>query len=439
MQQKDLRKLCGKLKEDRLLSVYAPSALNLSFYSAHFKGSHSRQETREGMQRPIHRDYYYIDFHTTIDAVKYRVWHLTQKVKDMYKPSEEKKEFFCPRCKAQWTQMEVLDKISYTGEFICHRCDGILERDEEAAADHAGHERQSKLMAQLDKLIKLLQQIDAETIPQNDFQTALSLAVPIKRDESINPTRQLQPVKPEPSTNLVVKTETVTPLEVSLLTDSASSEAERLAKERKAAQEKQNALPVWHTSSTINATITKPDPDASPKPASSLNPSSSSFTLKNEEEDKKNAAEITMNADLEAYYASLREEQERAALAGPSSSSDEAATDDEDDDEGFEDVEIGGSGVGASGINTPSSSMSGRPAANGMGRQGSGLKAESESSSALGTSAVGTPVDWEGSVAKKVKVDADAVLVGKGASAGLETEAQKEVDSDEDEEFEDAL
>ncbi|KAL2051825.1 hypothetical protein ABVK25_007981 [Lepraria finkii] len=119
MQQKDLRKLCGKLKEDRLLTV------------------HSRQEIREGQQRPINKDYYYIDFHATIDAIKYRIFRLTQKVKEIYKPSEEKKDYNCPTCKAQWTQLEVLDKVGPFG-FEWHRCGGLLEREEPSAGSEYG-------------------------------------------------------------------------------------------------------------------------------------------------------------------------------------------------------------------------------------------------------------------------------------------------------------
>ena len=105
--------------------------------------SHSRLETREGQQRPINKDYYYVDFHATIDAIKYRIFRLTQKVQDMYKPSEEKKDFYCPRCKARWTELEVVDKPCPMG-FLCHRCDGLLEREPDVG-DSTGHAKQSRL------------------------------------------------------------------------------------------------------------------------------------------------------------------------------------------------------------------------------------------------------------------------------------------------------
>ena len=146
------------------------------------------------MQRPISKDYYYIDFHSTIDSIKYRIYRITQKVKDMYKPSEEKKDYFCPRCSARWTQLEVLDNVGPLG-FICHRCNGVLERDEESAGDKGGHEKQSRLMSQLAGMLKLLQQIDSEIIPNNDFDTAFSYAVPVQRNHFVNPVRPTVPVE----------------------------------------------------------------------------------------------------------------------------------------------------------------------------------------------------------------------------------------------------
>ncbi|MCJ1448263.1 MAG: hypothetical protein MMC23_008778 [Stictis urceolatum] len=393
MQQKDLRKLCGRLREDRLLAV------------------HSRQETREGMQRPIHRDYYYVDFHATIDSIKYRISHLERRVKDLYKPSEEKKDYYCPRCKSQWTQMEVLDSINpMTGEFSCHKCNGTLERHETTAVDRAGHERQSKLMSQIDPLLKLLRQIDQVDIPQNDFQTALSLQVPIQRDETINPSRRLEPVKPEAAVTVKgIKTEAAAPIEVSLVDASASAaeKAEALHK-----QELQNQLPEWHTKSTVTGERTA----LGNKEAARLATTSSSTSLVKPEDEEKKGSD-TVDAQVEEYLQKMREEQAREAL--------QQESEDEEDDDDFEDVGIGGSGV-----HTPNSEMSG--AVNGNA-PGSSLKVESESGSSLpGTSAVATPVpredDGGSSPSKRVKLD-----------SGAEKEAEKEEDSDEDEEFEDAL
>jgi transcription initiation factor TFIIE subunit alpha len=406
--------------------------------------SHSRQETREGQTRAISKDYYYIDFHATIDAIKYRIFHLTEKVKDLYKPSQEKKDYHCPRCRAQWTQLEVLDKISPRGDFLCHRCDGVLERDDVSAADMAGHERQSKLYAQLEPLLQLMPLIDAQNIPQNDFDTAYSHAVPIIRNEEINPVRKTEPVDPTRPSSAAVQGMTqlpAAPLEVSLTTTSERAAADRAAAQRKADLAAQNALPVWHTNSTVTGETTA----LGNKERERLNAGLDAPIEPTKEEPEEKKEGNVLNDELEAYYAQMAQEREKEAQEDQEADSSEA-----EDDE-FEDV-----GIGASGVGTPSSGVSGaangskEPSTNGLlngcfGAGGPLLKRESESeSSAPGTScstpaASGTVAEDGGqSPAKRIKLDPETN--GEEAVVPLDRTDKVDKDSDEDEaEFEDAL
>jgi transcription initiation factor TFIIE subunit alpha len=443
MQQKDLRKLCGKLKEDRLLAVsvssksqriYLTDILGLTLFRRH-----SRQETREGQLRPINKDYYYIDFHATIDAIKYRIFQLTEKVKALYKPNEEKKDYICRRCKSQWTQLEALKNISPVGEFLCDRCDTVLDYDDASAMDVGGHERQSKLMAQLEPLLKLMQQIDSRVIPKNDFDTAFSLAVPIQRNEAINPLRKTEPVNSlnggRPAAVKGLTQVTVAPLEVSLTTGSEHAAAERLAAQRKAELAAQNALPVWHTASTVTGETTVVGMREKQRLAN-IAGTTLSDSLKAEEEEKKETN--VLDDELEAYYAQMAREKAMEAQEDASSAED-------DDDDEFEDV-----GIGApSGVNTPSSSTSGavngpKPAF-GIGAA-QRLKVESDSgSSAPGTTA-STPAatsfgaDDRGgdSPAKRRKLDELVNGADSGPPAPSRAEVAEKEDSDEDDvEFED--
>lgn len=413
MQNKELRKLCGKLKEDRLLSV------------------HSRLEFREGQQRPINKDYYYVDFHATIDAIKYRIFRLTQKVKEMYKPSEEKKDFNCPRCKAQWTELEVLDNVGPIG-FECHRCGGLLEREPDAG-DSTGHAKQSRLMSQLEGLLKMLQQVDSEDIPNNDFDTAFSLAIPVPRDTKGNPVSQrvhsTAPQPPPAAVKGMVSELVAAQINVSVTTGSEKTSTEQAAEaQRKANIAAQNALPVWHTTSTVtgeSAVIAKKDGEQQ------LN---GGALHKEEEDERKISAE---DEQLQAYYAEIERERENEARER------EAASDDEDEgeDEGdFEDV------FAASRNGTPSSSISGTPKGSQVSQlNGNGKRKDSESESSAPATNNSTPVasgqaieEGDGPVTKRVKFENQE----DGVSA-IKSEAGERVDkdSDEDEEadFEDAL
>ena len=394
------------------------------------KDSHSRQETREGQTRAISKDYYYIDFHATIDAIKYRIFKLTEQVKDLYKPSQEKKDYHCPRCHAQWTQLEVLDNISPIGEFLCHRCKGVLERDDVSAADMAGHERQSKLMAQLDRLLRIMPEIDSQTVPKNDFETAFSVAVPINRDEEINPIRKTEAVdpgrhQPAPVRGIAV---TAAPIQVSLTTNDERAAIDRAEAQRQAKILEQNRLPSWHTNSTVTGEVTAVGNKERERLAAR---NSRTFEPIKTEEDKKMQNNV-LDDELAAYYAQMAQEKAKEAQEDQSSA--------EDEDDEFEDVDVGVSGVG-----TPSSSMSGAP--NGSQAPSTNekrTKLESESSSsAPGTSfstpAPSGPVPEETgrlSPVKRVKLEqSNGTIISVGAVDG----SGKDSDEDEGVEFEDAL
>lgn len=347
----------------------------------------------------------------------------------MHKPSEEKKDFFCPRCRAQWTEFEVLDRVGPMG-FECHRCGSLLERQEPDAWDLTGHAKQSKLMSQLDGLLKMLQRVDSEDIPNNDFDTALSLAVPVRRNEKVNPRQQIAPSNapnPLPAAVKGMMPQLVAAqLDVSVTTGSEGTTVEQAAEaQRKATIAAQNMLPVWHTTSTVTGETTVVGKKEGEQQANG------GALLKEEEDEKKISTE---DEQLAAYYAEMeREEKEKERRDR------EAASEDEDEGD-FEDV------LDASRNGTPSSSVSETPKGTQLPhRSGSAKRKGSESGSsapATNSSTTGgfgqVVEEVDGSAPKKVKFENDQ----KGASA-VKPEAGESMDkdSDEDEEvdFEDAL
>ncbi|OAX80191.1 hypothetical protein ACJ72_05478 [Emergomyces africanus] len=398
MQQKDLRKLCARLREDRLIAV------------------HSRPEIRDGQTRPVNREYYYIPLYPVVDAIKYRVSRLTSIIKAQYTPTAERKEYVCIRCGAEWTQLEVLSRIGPEG-FECHRCGATLERADEveggAGADRTGHEKNSKLMAQLDTMLKLLKQIDSVDVPENDFDTAWEHKVDVVRNQYTNPTRpgMAYAGSRQAAVRGISKTD-ASSLEVSLTSSAEKSAAEQAAEAaRKAALEKQNALPVWHTHSTVktepgNLPI-KPEPNGTTIDVSAL---------KSEVKEERKPEIDALDDKVAAYYAEMAREKEREANEDVSSAEDSS---DEEEDE-FEDVGVVPSGsatpVGLDGSKTPKFP-------NGS------LKREMEfdSASSAPQTGAGTPdtTAEDGPPIKKVKFEPD-----------VKKEAVSDEDED-DEEFED--
>ncbi|KAL8643050.1 MAG: hypothetical protein Q9228_000346 [Teloschistes exilis] len=390
--------------------------------------THSTFVQRDYQQRPANRDYYYIDFHATIDAIKYRVLKLTSRVKEMFKPSEEKKDYRCPRCKAHWTQFEVLDRCGPLG-FLCHRCSSVLEREKTSTGDAAGSEKQRNLAQQLEHIVQLLRDIDSVTVPPSNFEIALSRQVPIQRNMQINPTRQTVPHEADGRTPVGVKG--VNQPMVQDLTIDLTSNAEKTAEEktseqaRKAATAAQNMLPIWHTQSTVQA-----DPvTQSLYPLSEALHADAKFETSLEEGKDGALAGFDDSDELAAYYARMAQEKEKEAREDLE---DDETSDDEDEQDAFEDVSINP---------TPSGSQS-MLELGGAGRSklppvalGGANDGMSESDSSAPASTVTTPVaviDETESAAKRIKL-----VTTNGKAVAVSNTAVS--DEDEEAEFEDAL
>jgi len=340
----------------------------------------------------------------------------------MYKPSEEKKDYYCPRCKAQYTQLEVLNTMSPTG-FDCGRCGASLEREELADGASTGNEKQTKLASQMEGFLKMLQNIDSEDIPSNDFDTAFSLAVPVQRNEETNPARMTVPLAVPNGPPAAVKgmtQVTAIPIDVTVTTNLERTAAEKAAEaQRKAAIAAQNTLPEWHTKSTVTGEST-----VASRRDSELQTNGTAL-LKDEEVDQKDGNKI--DDELTAYYAQMEQEREDEAQ-------EDADSDDEEDD--FEDVGIGGSAAGTSSSTVSAERSSRRPGILKTKSSESGSSAPVTNAPTPAASGVAADED-EGPTAKKVKFEGQENGVETKVGAG--DQVAKDSDEDDEAEFEDAL
>lgn len=238
----------------------------------------------------------------------------------------------------------MLDSVGPTG-FVCHKCGGALQEQHRAAGDSTGHEKQSKLMSQLEPLLKLLKEIDSNDIPNNDFESAFAVMVPVQRNELINPIRatELVPSRGPPTAVKGVTETKVIPLEISVTTGSERTTADQAAEaQRKADLAAQNALPVWHTNSTVTGEGTD-----SGKESERNGVNGGAAEILKREEDEKNEG-VLLTTELDAYYRQLQQEKEKEAREDRESDESGSSEDDED----FEDIGIRPS-VDASQLSTP--------------------------------------------------------------------------------------
>ncbi|KAI0415378.1 hypothetical protein EKO27_g8820 [Xylaria grammica] len=312
MNLKDLHRICAKLRDERLLQV------------------HYRPELREGQQRPTNRTYYYIDYRQAIDAIKWRVYHLDKAVQGNAKPASEKKEYFCRRCRAEWTQMEVLDKVDPIRGFICHRCDDILVFDPEREA--GGHEQSTKLNNQLRFITDTLPKLDAMVVPENTFETAHAAARPVIRDATNQaaPSIVVESIAKPTAVKGMANTGPQS-IAVDITENEGPSELEKKAEqERKEKIAQSNALPAWHLQSTVTGASYG---GANPLPT----------TKADEEEEKKPTDQVddTMHSEevTNLFEMLARQQAEEAQRKeAEADDSDEEEDDQDDEEEEFEDI-----------------------------------------------------------------------------------------------------
>jgi transcription initiation factor TFIIE subunit alpha len=306
LNSKDMKKICSTLQQDRLIRT------------------HTRSELREGQQKAVPRTYYYIDYRQAIDAIKWRVYQLDKSVQGNAVPATEKKEYFCTYCKAEWTQMEVLDNASEQG-FRCHRCGTVLVHDPERQA--GGHEQSTRLNNQLKFITDILPQLDSVHIPDNTFEVALEAARPVVRDA----TNQVAPSVVVESTDKPTAVRGMADtgpksIAISITASDGPSEAEKDAERtRKEKVAQQNALPEWHTTSTVTGV--------------SYDGTANADAAKHKVEDKNTSADALNakeDAELDDLFARLRQQQE--AEAARKAAEEEEEEEEEDEDEEFEDA-----------------------------------------------------------------------------------------------------
>jgi transcription initiation factor TFIIE subunit alpha len=359
----------------------------------------------------VNKQWYYINYRETIDAIKWRMYSIDKIVQGNRVQPEEVKAYRCPRCKSQWTLMEVLDKVDPRGQgFLCHKCSFHLIRNEDQ--ETGGHEQSSRLNQQFRFITDLLPKIDEVVVPENSFDTALSKATPVIRDY-LNQTAESIPVDSgllKPTSVKGLTNTGPTSVAVTLTANDGPTAADKAAElARKEALAVQNQLPAHFTHSTITGEQVV---------AGSI-PTFSTSTFDDKKDSKEFITTPNDGADIDDYFAQLKAEQAREAEMAEE---EELESDDEDDEDGFEDVvPATGSGVG-----TPasSSSMNVGGLANGLT---SALKRSADSEKSGTSTSAGSPVTGpqtpdSGRAAKKVRI---------------EEPKDDDEESDEDVEFED--
>jgi transcription initiation factor TFIIE subunit alpha len=301
LQNYEIRELCGRLREDRLITMQ------------------TKVEYKDSQARPINRTYYYVDYRDATDAIKFRLHKLVRIIEEKSRNDFESKGYVCSYCGRRYGPLDVLPLVSSDGQgFHCADCGHPLTDDEESLESRASQERLERLQKQTSRIVGTLKEIDASFVPNNDFASAMLLAIP---------PAELVDTSGYPKSHLGIQqasaaeVTTTAALGVSIDYDSLQAESPE-ERQRRLDQAQKNQLPDWHLQSTVSSEPTVPQRQS---------------LLEAEDEDiKATKLDAATEEQVAAYYRS-----ERARLLQQKEESDEEDMEDEeqgDDDDAFEDV-----------------------------------------------------------------------------------------------------
>ncbi|KAF4583422.1 TFIIE alpha subunit family protein [Pleurotus pulmonarius] len=234
LQAKELNKLMAVLSNDRLVKIYR------------------QNELKEGAQRSVGKQYYYIDYENFCNVVKWRVAKMFSIIDSTLRNELEHKGYICTQCKHSYSPLDVdklMDRIR--GEFVCEICHGEVVDNENAASVIGSKDRMQRFNNQMRFIRDGLQKSEGMVLPAFDV-AAWVKSNTIATDNQKNPNAEpgLKIAGSDPNQ----KKDDGVGVMISMDKDEHTKKMERDAEA--AAKRQQNALPSWHLKSTISGDLT---------------------------------------------------------------------------------------------------------------------------------------------------------------------------------------
>jgi transcription initiation factor TFIIE subunit alpha len=287
---------------------------------------------RSGANKASSREFFYIDYRRALDAIKYKIYKIDENIKKDAKPTTEKPEFKCLRCKSTFTTMQALDHPDLNpgpddSGFLCARCGFQLDEiDPDAQADDID-DTPAKFNKLFGPLITNMKEIETSgTLPLLDPVDVIKERIELPRDKNADPGTQFEVIETVGRPTAVKGIDTG-PEKISVQIGSSAEESAKQRAADRARQEqisKQNQLPTWHTQSTVtkdaagNTTTVKQESNGDATP-----------DIKTESGDT-----LTGGQDINALFAMIEAQRRKKEQ-------EEEEEEEDDDEDEFEDVEMG--------------------------------------------------------------------------------------------------
>jgi transcription initiation factor TFIIE subunit alpha len=143
-----------------------PSPFILESRRPTFVCSYRQNELKEGAQRSVGKQYYYIDCKHFCNVVKWRVARMHSIIDSTLRNELDNKGYVCPQCHKSYSALDVLGLADNTrGAFICQDCRAELVDNENAENVKGSQDRMQRFNKQLRFIMKGLQASESMVIP----------------------------------------------------------------------------------------------------------------------------------------------------------------------------------------------------------------------------------------------------------------------------------
>ncbi|KIY49460.1 hypothetical protein FISHEDRAFT_41590 [Fistulina hepatica ATCC 64428] len=236
LQPKELNKVVATLTADSLVSVFR------------------QNELKEGAQRAVGKQYYYIDYENFCNVVKWRIAMMFKTIDKTLRNELDQQGYVCPQCRTSYAPLDA-DKLfdMATGLFLCEYCRVEVIPNENEESVQGGKDRMQRFNHQLRFIREKLQQSEKMVLPAFDVAAWVKahFVDPQKQRAAQNDGSGLKIAGSDPSK---ASKDAGIGVVISTDKDEATRKFERQAEAESKRQ--QNVLPSWHTKSTITGDLT---------------------------------------------------------------------------------------------------------------------------------------------------------------------------------------
>ncbi|VDC02579.1 unnamed protein product [Peniophora sp. CBMAI 1063] len=214
-----------------------------------------QNELKDGAQRSVARQYFYLDFKHFCDVVKWRMAQMRHIIDSKLRNELDNKGYVCPQCKKQYTPLEA-DRLLDMSRmiFACEVCHHELIDNEDDESVRGSQDRMERFNKQMRFILDGLRKSEEMVMPAFD----VSAVIKAQYTEAA----AAQAANGEPGAGLkIAGSSGPTALEtnkigVMLTVDKDADTVRREREAEAAARRQQNALPAWHLKSTVSGDLT---------------------------------------------------------------------------------------------------------------------------------------------------------------------------------------